>query len=238
MSLDKTSLNERAISQLDSLIKDFHDKYGDRKEVSDSNRYEYWYNLSEQEASAIIARFTAAINRLSPPSSPYRQSAATATKYADHMPSLPSIVGLLLGILEALRDDLKAGYVDTLSELIHAELFADFIGMAKHLMEEGYKDPAAVIAGSVLEEHLRKLCVKNGLPIEHVTPNGNVPLKAAQLNNDLKAAEVYNKAEQSSVLSWLQIRNSAAHGNYDDYDNQQANFMVQSVEAFLLRYPA
>ncbi len=38
--------------------------------------------------------------------------------------------------------------------------------MAEYLLKEGYKDPAAVITGSTLEEHLRKLCIKNGIDIE------------------------------------------------------------------------
>ena len=40
---------------------------------------------------------------------------------------------------------------------MHAELFADFLEMADYLLSEGYKDPAAVLGGSMLEEHLRQL---------------------------------------------------------------------------------
>jgi hypothetical protein len=38
--------------------------------------------------------------------------------------------------------------------------------MAEHLLDQKYKDPAAVVVvGSVLEEHLRQLCTAAGLPV-------------------------------------------------------------------------
>jgi len=72
----------------------------------------------------------------------------------------------LAATLRALRADYVDGYMQSIVELIHAEVFADFLEMADHLVGQGYKDPAAVLAGSVLEEHLRKLCIKNGIPID------------------------------------------------------------------------
>ena len=36
-------------------------------------------------------------------------------------------------------------------ELIHASVFADFLQMADYLVDSGYKDAGAVIAGSTLE---------------------------------------------------------------------------------------
>ena len=50
-------------------------------------------------------------------------------------------------------------------ELVHADIFTDFLEMADYLLEEGYKDPAAVLAGGTLEEHLRKLCHKKNIEI-------------------------------------------------------------------------
>ena len=49
---------------------------------------------------------------------------------------------------------------------------------------------------------------------------------------------VYNPFQHRSVQAWLDIRNSAAHGNYDDYDHQQVAAMIQGVGDFMARYPA
>ena len=61
------------------------------------------------------------------------------------------------GALTALRPAIGSGYLLSVQELIHADVFADFPEMAQYLLGEGYKDSAAVLIGGVLEEHLRKL---------------------------------------------------------------------------------
>jgi hypothetical protein len=71
--------------------------------------------------------------------------------------------------------------------------------MASELHEKGYKDPAAVIAGSVLEEHLRKLATKHEIMVEK--PSGE-PKKADALNADLTREELYSKLEQKNVTAW------------------------------------
>lgn len=122
----------------------------------------------------------------------------------------------------------------TIEELIHASVFADFLEMASELLEKSYKDPAAVIAGSVLEEHLRKLCDRSGIDVE---ADGK-PRKADSLNTDLARQTVYNKLEQKNVTAWLGLRNHAAHGDYDQYDAAQVGAMIQNVRDFLTRHPA
>ena len=94
-------------------------------------------------------------------------------------------------MLQALRTDYECGYLQSVVELVHADVFADFIEMADYLLQQHYKDPAAVVAGSVLEAHLRKLCDKNTIPV--VKPDGS-PKKADALNSDLAAAStVYTR---------------------------------------------
>lgn len=70
------------------------------------------------------------------------------------------------GIIIAIKMEIENGWIFTLKGIVSAEIFADFLEMAEHLIAEGYKDPAAVMIGSVWEEHLRQLCIKNSLPIE------------------------------------------------------------------------
>ena len=47
------------------------------------------------------------------------------------------------GILSAAREELAGGWLSTTKGLISAEIFSDFLEMAQHLLDEGYKDPAA-----------------------------------------------------------------------------------------------
>jgi hypothetical protein len=123
-----------------------------------------------------------------------------------------------LGILRAVQQQIKNGWIETTRGLVTAEVFADFLEMADHFLDQGYKDPAAVMAGSVLEEHLRQLCVAASLPIED---SQGKPRKADILNADLAKANKYSIADQKQVTAWLDLRNKAAHGKYTEYVNQQ-----------------
>ncbi len=144
----------------------------------------------------------------------------------------------LIGVLRGLYQDLKAGSLKSISELIHAEIFSDYIEMAEYLLDEGYKDPAAVITGSTLEEHIRKLCIKNGIDIE-IMPSGKLrPKKADAMNSDLAKQKIYSKLEQKSVTAWLDLRNTAAHGKYSEYDDNQVKQMITGVRNFIVRNPA
>ena len=139
------------------------------------------------------------------------------------------------GILKAIKDEINGGWLFTIKGVVSAEIFADFMEMADYLLSEKYKDPAAVMAGSVLEEHLRQLCLKNNIPIETIKEERAVSKKADLLNSELASTGVYNKLDQKSITGWLDLRNRAAHGKYDEYTQQQVELMLQSVRDFIGR---
>ena len=170
------------------------------------------------EVNTVIA---ATIDRLAPSKSPYRES-------IQHI--LPNKVGAL----RALRRDYDAGYLVTVQSLVRAEVFADFLEMAEHLLEQGYKDPAAVLVGGVLEEHLRTLCDGRGI----ASQVRGKPKKADSMNADLASAGVYNKLDQKSVTAWLDLRNKAAHGHYSEYTADQVGNMLVGVREFTARVAA
>ncbi len=139
------------------------------------------------------------------------------------------------GILKAAKQEIDGGWIFTVKGIVSAEIFSDFLEMAEHLLTEGYKDPAAVMIGSVLEEHLRQLCLKNSIKIERIKDGKPIPKKADLLNSELASASVYNKLDQKSITSWLDLRNKAAHGKYTEYTKEQVEFMYQGVSNFMMR---
>jgi hypothetical protein len=140
------------------------------------------------------------------------------------------------GILTAIKTEIEEGWLQSIKGLISAEIFSDFLDMADYLLSENYKDPAAVIIGSVLEEHLRNLCIKNSLSVTITDAKGKTTSKkASALNDELAKANVYNSLEQKSVTSWLALRNNAAHGKFSEYDANQVKNMYQGVNDFIIR---
>jgi uncharacterized protein YutE (UPF0331/DUF86 family) len=106
--------------------------------------------------------------------------------------------------------------------------------MAEHLLQQGYKDPSAVLIGSVLEEHLRALCDGRGIP----TVVGGKPKKADSMNAELAGVGVYNKLDQKNLTAWLDLRNKAAHGHYGEYSSEQVGNMLRGVQDFMTRVTA
>jgi hypothetical protein len=196
------------------------------------SQYDDLSDLGDAETNVILTRLAATIDRLAPEGSRYKKNAhAALTKFGE---TNCYNIQLLAGILQALRADYEAGYLASIEELIHADIFGDFLEMASYLLSEGYKDPAAVIIGGVLEEHIRKLCAKHGISI---ATNGR-PKKADALNAELANAGVLTKLDQKNVTAWLDLRNKSAHGKYAEYTQQQVELLQQSVQDFLTRVPA
>lgn len=143
-----------------------------------------------------------------------------------------------IAILAAIRSEISGGWLTSVKSLVSAEIFSDFLEMAEHLLSSGYKDAAAVMVGSVLEEHLRQLARSSGVPIEREATGDLVPKKADLLNSDLAKAEVYTKLDQKAVTAWLELRNLAAHGKYGEFEKSQVVLMVHGVTEFISRVPS
>jgi hypothetical protein len=70
-----------------------------------------------------------------------------------------------MAVLQAAWNDYSSGYLGSVSALITAEVFNDFLEQAEYLFEQDYYQAAAVIAGAVLEDTLRRMCDANSIPL-------------------------------------------------------------------------
>lgn len=192
-------------------------------------------DLSDQGESDIHCALTglrAAISRLARDNSTYVRQVAEIMKLSDYVGRK---VVMILGVAQGLLEDAKNGMLASLQELIHADIFTSFLEMADHLLSNGYKDAAAVIAGSSLEEHLRRLATKHGISPTDV--NGR-PKKADLINAELAGAAAIEKLDQKNITAWLDLRNKAAHGRYAEYEAAQVALLIASIRDFITRCPA
>jgi hypothetical protein len=140
-----------------------------------------------------------------------------------------------LGVLRSVGVEINNGWLDTVRGIVSAEVFSDFLEMADHLLKEHYKDAAAVMIGSVLEEHLRQLCHSNSIDTYNIKDGKRAHKRADSLNVELGKTNVYNMIDQKQVLAWLDLRNKAAHGSYGEYSEEQVSLMYQGVLGFIAR---
>jgi len=219
-------LADEVVAQLDALIGQYKPHI-----ASSEIGYGPYLQLPVVEQGAACTRLSAAIERYARPGSSYRDETQRINSSKGHAESRAVE---LLGVAQALRDDYAAGHMRSVEELVHADVFSDFLDMAKELQDKGFKDPAAVLAGSVLEGHLRQLAAGSDIAVEK--PDGK-PRSAEAINADL-GKEVYGTGEQKAVTAWLDLRNAAAHADYEKYDAGQVALLIEAVRAFALRHPA
>ncbi len=216
--------NQQYIKQLEELI----NLYNTMRNLS---QYADLSDQPKQDRQSLITRTIAAIYRISGKESIYSKE---VHRNLEKDPELNAHTTVIIGIAKALKDDVSADYLKTLIELTHADIFSDFLEMASHLNDNGYKDAAAVLAGSTLESHLKKLSIKNALPIKE----SDKSIKADRLNANLTKATVYSSLDQKNVTAWLGLRNDEAHGNYGAYNKEQVKLFISSIQDFITRNPA
>jgi hypothetical protein len=132
----------------------------------------------------------------------------------------------ILGVLEAAKDDFEQGFIFEIKTIIEAELFDDFLEQAEYLLETGYYQPAAVIAGCILEDGLRKLCDKNEIAFSERP-------KLDRMNADLAKSGIYNKLVQKQITAYADLRNKAAHGQWDEFNSDDVKGFTVWIRSFM-----
>lgn len=131
--------------------------------------------------------------------------------------------------LKVTNKELENGLLYKISDLIKSEIFSNHLESAKYLLDAGHKDAAAVIIGGVLEDQLRSVCSKQGLPIK--STNGKL-FSIEPMNINLHQSGTYNLLTQKQITTWADLRNNAAHGRYTEYTKDNVEDMYKYVLNF------
>ncbi len=134
-----------------------------------------------------------------------------------------------VAVLRSAKEDIEGGYLQKVETLVSASIFSDFLEMADHLLDNGYKDPAASLIGAVLEDGLRRICVNNGITLKTKEDINS-------LNQKLAQNHVYNPLQQKQIQVWNDIRNNADHCHFDQYKSDDVTDMLKRVRSFLADY--
>lgn len=141
---------------VDKLMEQLDEVWEESKKIESYSRMEP-SGLADGKLQRIVTRQRAVIRRVAGRPSVYVDQCEEIVKQRDS-PEYTS--HLLTGVVDSLRADVAAGYLESYQERIHGELFGDFLEMAEYYLGEGQKEAAATIGGGALEAHLRQLCVR------------------------------------------------------------------------------
>ncbi|KAF0200702.1 MAG: hypothetical protein FD173_2254 [Gallionellaceae bacterium] len=132
----------------------------------------------------------------------------------------------LKAIFLAAKEDYEGGYIFSIRSLVQAEIFDSELEQAGELLRAGYVGAAAVIAGVVLETALRDSCSQRSIDMG----------KLDKMNADMAKAGVYSILVQKQITAFADIRNNAAHGNYEKFNNDDIVSMISRIERILAEH--
>ncbi len=146
----------------------------------------------------------------------------------------------LLGYVKGVKASYEAGMFFSLSAIIEANIASDYMGQAEQLLGEGIPGqfdhvPAAVLAGAVFEDALRRLCQRQTPPISLMNANGTRKT-LEPLITDLQQASAFNKAKADLYRFWAKTRNYAAHGEFSQFRRQDVDDMIAGIKRFLAEH--
>lgn len=187
-------------------------------------------NEAERRYNSIIVRVDSLFLSFLPKTHPYYKSLKK-----DLITFSYHYVGVLKDIIIGVRDDVRDGFVEDIKKKLSAEIFSDFIGQAEYLLGIKLYHPAAVLIGSVIEKELKDLCNRNGIPVMNFDSRKqkNVYVPADKLNELLVKAGVYNVTQQKIITGHLGVRNSAAHGLFEQYKRSDVDAMLVFAKNFI-----
>ena len=137
-----------------------------------------------------------------------------------------STFNMIRELFLAAKDDYEGGYLFNFRALVKAEVLDDAIEQATEVLKAGYKDPACVLAGVSLEVTLKELCDREKIKTG----------KLDKMNVDLQKAGIYNMAKQKQITAWADLRNKAAHGEWEEYSQEDVKDFVSGVQRFVADY--
>lgn len=131
-----------------------------------------------------------------------------------------------LSVLRALSEELQMGFLYGVEMLVARDMLGTIVEEAKVLLQAKYKDAAAIYCRVILETSIKKLCDNNKITYRKKE-------KLNSLSNKLRKRGLLNLPEWRQIQAWTDIGNSAAHGKFSDYTEDDVKNMLNGIKNFI-----
>lgn len=134
----------------------------------------------------------------------------------------------LAGIFRSAKEAFEGGYLFDVERDVSAEIFGDFVVLAKQALAEDNKDVAAVLAAAALEDALKRYAASNGLDVDDAS--------MSKIIGALKSKGLVSGAQKSLLTAMLRMRNHAMHAEWEKIEKPDVSGLIGFVEQFLLTH--
>jgi hypothetical protein len=131
-------------------------------------------------------------------------------------------LGVQLNIVRSAADRLDSVLAD-ITGLVESALFDDELAAARELVKSGYLRSAGVVAGVLLERHLKRLLGNHSVPFRRKP-------QIASMNDALKDASVYGVPEWRRIQHLGDLRNLCGHDGAAEPTLQNVEDLIAGVQ--------
>ena len=127
-----------------------------------------------------------------------------------------------LSIVKSIRERFRSSLFD-IRQLAQADLFDSELDAAKELARNRFTRAAGVLAGVVLERHLKEVCGNHGITVRKKDP------QISDLNDVLKGANVIEIPQWRFIQHLGDLRNLCAHDKKSEPTTDQLEDLLAGV---------
>jgi hypothetical protein len=150
---------------------------------------------------------------------PYYVQAQNVLRQAQFEASVSSGVREMAATLERLLEEIEGGLLTTIENHAIAVTFDDFLDHGAEYLKHSRKDEAAVIAGIVFEDTMRRICRVLGVPENGVALD--------TLISELTKRDVLTALKAKRARAAAGLRTSAAHARWEEIQLSDVNPVIE-----------
>ena len=186
---------------------------------------DYWMR-DVTAAQAWMASAANAIVQVAPAGSFFREELQRLMANDQLKGGIPEdIIEKVLGVLQSVHLEAKAGLLVRLEDQVVATAFDDFLDHADEYHKSGKIKEAAVLSSAVLEDTIKRIAVKN-----QVNPTG---LSLEPLIDELAKRTVFSPVKTKRIKYFVGVRNHALHAEWDKLDLKDVGAQIAGVRDLL-----
>lgn len=212
-------MQEHVSSRIDELI-----RIGSGITHSTSNG-DFWM----RDVVAAQSWMTSAANviqQVSPAGSFFRDELSRLMTNDDMKRGIPlTVIEKVLGLIQSIQLEEKAGLLSRLEDQVVATAFDDFLDHAAEYHRSGKVKEAAVLASAVLEDTIKRIGANNDIDTNGVS--------LEPLINELSQKNVFTQVKAKRLKSYSAIRNHALHAEWDKLDLRDVGSQISGVRELL-----
>lgn len=139
--------------------------------------------------------------------------------------SLEQMEGILLGT----KSNLESGLLTEMKSKVILDIKSDFLETAHELIDDDAKDPAAVLACTVLEDSLKRLATIHS--IENAKGKEMSVVAVALFKEG-----AIEKSTKLAILSFKDLRNAVFHAQWDQVSEETVRMLLTFLPTFIEKH--